>query len=363
MTNREKEIYDLLRENPMITQQEIADQLGLQRSSVAVHILNLTRKGMILGKGYILREGPYALVIGGANVDIVGFPSNALKLEDSNPGKIRMSLGGVGRNIAENLARLGIPTKMLTAVGNDVYGKKILEESRKANLDMSQVLVLDHRSTSTYVSLLDESGDMKVAMSDMDITEEISVEYLSRYSKLIAGATAVVVDTNLSRPVLEYLLSNFPGVDFFVDTVSSAKAVKLEGLLQYIHTLKPNRIEAEQLTGVKVTSVEEAKTALKAFADLGVKKTYISMGTKGIVWSDGERQGIYQPTQVPMVNATGAGDAFMAGMVFGHMKAMEEEEALQFAAAASALTVLSEETINPELSEARVINYINELQG
>ncbi len=360
MTNREKEIYDLIRENPMITQQEIADQLGIQRSSVAVHILNLSRKGMILGKGYILKEGAYALVIGGANVDIIGFPSQVLNMEDSNPGKIKMSMGGVGRNIAENLSRLGITTKMLTAIGNDVYGKKILEEARMVDLDLSKALVLDHYSTSIYMSILDDAGDMKLAMSDMDITDQISVDYLSKYGKLIAGATVVVLDTNLSRAVLEYLMSNFPNTAFFVDTVSAAKSEKIKGLLGHIHTLKPNRIEAEQMTGVKVNTVEDAKIALQRFQELGVKRTYISLGTQGIVWGDGVETGVYHPTQVEMVNATGAGDAFMAGLVYGFMEGFETETAIAFAASASALAVQSEETINPELSQARVLNYMKE---
>lgn len=172
MTNREREIYQLLRENPMISQKEIADLLGIQRSSVAVHILNLTKKGVVKGKGYILSEGEYVLVIGGSNVDITGFPKNVLRLEDSNPGAVRMSLGGVGRNIGENLARLGMSTKMMTAVGKDVYGQKILEESRLVDLDMSQALVLENASTSIYMSIMDEDGDMKLALSDMDIAEK-----------------------------------------------------------------------------------------------------------------------------------------------------------------------------------------------
>ena len=114
MTNREQEILELIKKNPMISQNEIAEILGIARSSVAVHISNLIKKGYILGRGYIVQDNSYVAIVGGANVDIQGFPYNSLIYRDSNPGKVEFSLGGVGRNIGENLTRLGIPVKLIS---------------------------------------------------------------------------------------------------------------------------------------------------------------------------------------------------------------------------------------------------------
>ncbi len=354
MTNREREIYQLLRENPMISQKEIADLLGIQRSSVAVHILNLTKKGVVKGKGYILSEGEYVLVIGGSNVDITGFPKNVLRLEDSNPGAVRMSLGGVGRNIGENLARLGMSTKMMTAVGKDVYGQKILEESRLVDLDMSQALVLENASTSIYMSIMDEDGDMKLALSDMDIAEKIDTGYINKNARLIRNAAAVVVDANLNQSVIEYLFSNFKDVDFFVDTVSAAKSLKLKNLLSYVHTIKPNRIETEALTGIKVETIDDAYKAIDAFLNEGVKQVFISLGQDGVVYGSEDKREVFKPETVKMVNATGAGDAFMAAIVFSWINNFEPKRTLAFSSCASALAISCESTINPELSEAKV---------
>lgn len=354
MTNREREIYQLLRENPMISQKEIADLLGIQRSSVAVHILNLTKKGVVKGKGYILSEGEYVLVIGGSNVDLTGFPKNVLRLEDSNPGSVKMSLGGVGRNIGENLARLGMSTKMMTAVGKDVYGQKILEESRLVDLDMSQALVLENASTSIYMSIMDEDGDMKLALSDMDIADRIDTDYINKNAKLIRSAAAVVVDANLNQSALEYLFSNFKDVDFFVDTVSAAKSMKLRNLLGYVHTIKPNRIETEALTGIKVESVEDAYKAIDEFLSQGVKQVFISLGQDGVVFGSEDRREIFKPEPVKMVNATGAGDAFMAAIVFSWINNFDPKKTLAFSSCASALAISCESTINPDLSEAKV---------
>ena len=115
MTQREREILNWIEREPMISQQELADRLGITRSSVAVHISNLTKKGYIAGKGYVLRSGTYAMVVGGVNIDIGGRSHKALVPSDSNPGCVTTALGGVGRNIAHNLALMGTEVRMLTA--------------------------------------------------------------------------------------------------------------------------------------------------------------------------------------------------------------------------------------------------------
>ena len=107
MTQRERQLLNWIKENPLISQQELADKAGITRSSVAVHISNLMKKGYISGKGYIIHTAPYVTVVGGVNMDIGGRPAAVPVMQDSNPGTVGMSLGGVGRNIAHNLRLLG----------------------------------------------------------------------------------------------------------------------------------------------------------------------------------------------------------------------------------------------------------------
>ena len=126
------------------------------------------------GRGYVLREGPYAVVIGGANMGYLWLQPRQPAHRDSNPGRVRTSAGGVGRNIAENLARLGTDTRLLTAVGNDQYGHHLLEVSQRAGVDVRQVLVLEGQSTSCYLSLHDGSGEMSCAVNDMGIIEQLT---------------------------------------------------------------------------------------------------------------------------------------------------------------------------------------------
>ena len=178
MTERELEILALLKQDPLIAQQNLADQLGISRSAVAGHIMNLTNKGVIRGKGYILAESRYAVVIGGANMDILGRPLNSLQVGDSNPGSVTCSPGGVGRNIAENLARLGSQTRLISAIGKDTYGQMIMNQCQQAGIDMKGCLQLNDANTSTYLSVLDGDSDMHVAINDMAILERLSVEVL-----------------------------------------------------------------------------------------------------------------------------------------------------------------------------------------
>ncbi len=249
--------------------------------------MNLTHKGVIRGKGYILAENPFAVVIGGANMDILGRPASKLRVGDSNPGSVSCSPGGVGRNIAENLARLGSDTRLVTAVGKDAYGEMITAQCRQAGVDMGNSLQFEDAVTSTYLSVLDGDADMHVAINDMAILERLGPEVLKGLEDMLRRAELLVLDTNLSEAALSYLLSNFPQVPVFIDTVSCVKAMKIKPYLNAIHTLKPNLKEAEHLSGIEMRSKEDLSTIANWFHDQGVKRIFLSMGSEGVFVSDG----------------------------------------------------------------------------
>jgi pseudouridine kinase len=363
MTQREQEVFEALRREPAISQQELADRLGITRSSVAVHITNLLKKGYLLGKGYILRSEPYALVIGGSNVDITGFPRDRLVLRDSNIGEVRISLGGVGRNIAENLARLGRPTRLISVVGDDLYGRRILEEAAAIGLDMRDSIVLRDRPTSTYLCIMDESRDMAVAINHMDSIEAMTVDYLQARRGIIENAQVCVLDTNLPEPVLDYLLSAYPSrPDFFLDPVSASKAARVRGRIGRFHTIKPNRLEAEVLSGLPIRGEGDLERCAQVLHSQGVRRIFISLGPDGVFASEPGRSWRIPNHEVAIVNATGAGDAFMAGLAYAHLTGQGSFEAAQTALAASAIAISHESTINPHLSEATLTKLLKEYQ-
>ncbi|MDF2545497.1 MAG: winged helix-turn-helix transcriptional regulator [Anaerosolibacter sp.] len=361
MTEREKEILDIIRRNPMISQQELADTLGITRSSAAVHITNLVKKGFIAGKGYVLKEADYVAVVGGANIDIQGFVSKPLILKDSNPGNVRISLGGVGRNIAENLVKLGIQTKLFSAVGDDVYGKKLMEESRSSGIDMDHCLMLKNASTSTYLSILDHDGDMAAAVSHMDIFDNFSVDFLKNHGPILNNAQLIVLDTNIPQASIEFLITHFKDCFFFLDTVSTSKALKVKEIIGAFHTIKPNKYEAEVLSGISIVSTLDAEKACDYFLNQGVQQVFISMGKDGICYGDHQHTRFLSVPEIHVVNATGAGDAFMAGLVFGFLQKYTLDQSARFATAASIFALSHKDTIHPMMSAKNVQNIMKEL--
>jgi pseudouridine kinase len=362
MTNREEEILKLIRENPMLSQKELANTLGITRSCAAVHITNLLKKGYITGKGYILKDEPYVSIIGGANVDIQGFTYKQLTLRDSNPGQVKISLGGVGRNIGENLVRLGCNTKLLTVLGDDVYGKKILDEARSIGLNMQDSLVLANEDTSTYLSILDEKGDMMVAVSSMSIFEKITADFIKEKKHIIGNSKLCIIDTNIPAEVIEYIVSNHKNTDFFLDTVSTKKAVRVKELIGCFHTIKPNKLEAEMLTGIKIVTKEDLKKVAEYFLHKGVKRVFISLGEEGIYYNDGTEENHIAAPKIDMVNSTGAGDAFIAALAFCYLKDFHIDFSTRFAMTASILALSHENTINPNMSVDNINKRMKEIK-
>lgn len=357
MTNREQEILALIRQNPMISQHDLAKILGIARSSVAVHITNLIKKGRIAGKGYIIQDEEFVTVVGGVNVDIIGFPDSTLVPRDSNPGRVKISSGGVGRNIAENLVKLGVLTKLISAVGEDIYGQQVLDEARLIGLDMQDLLILNGQPTSTYMAVLDEKGDMNVAIAHMDIFEKISIGFIKHKRHLIENSRACVIDTNIPQEVIEYILTNNKA-DFFLDPVSTVKAMKIKDLVGSFHTIKPNKIEAEILSGIKINCRADFDACAEYFLTKGVKRVFITLGAEGLYYNDGMNKRHLPAEKISAINATGAGDAFMAALVYSHCNDFDIDYSARFAMAASALALSHEDTINPNMSVENVKSLI-----
>lgn len=349
MTQRERQILSLIEANPMISQQNIADALQITRSSVAVHISNLLKKGYIAGKGYVLRHSTYAVVVGGVNVDIGGRCAGALVQADSNPGTVTVSLGGVGRNIAHNLSLMGTDVRMLTAFGQDLHGQKVASSCAELGIDVSHALRCSDAATSTYLYIADSQGEMAVAISDMSVCDRITPAYLAANLPLLQNARVVVADANIPAESLVYLAQNCHA-PLFADPVSTAKASKLLPILSKIHTLKPNRLEAELLSGVKIVSAADAEAAARALLEKGVHRVFISMGAEGVYAADENKQLWLQNLPGNMVNTTGCGDAFMAALVWAYLEDMDLRQTALAGLAAGAIAMEYDGTINPAMS-------------
>jgi len=296
---------------------------------------------------------PYAVVCGGVNIDIGAHSFAPLRAKDSNPGKVELSLGGVGRNIAHNMRLLGVPTYLLTAVGGDSRASQVEESCKELGIDLSHALHVPDGRTSTYVFVGDSDGDMAIAVSDMEICKKLTPDYFASQLDLLNGATAVVVDANLPRESIAYLTEHCT-VPVFIDPVSTVKAEKLHGLLGRVHTLKPNCIEAELLSGVKITDDASLHKAAEALLAQGLQRVFISLGGDGVLAAQKDEMQLVPICKAEMRNATGAGDAMMAALVWSFLSGQSLTESAASGTAAAAIAVESEETINPNMSAEAV---------
>jgi pseudouridine kinase len=358
MTNKEKEMFDLIKKNPRISQTELAKTLGITRSSVSVHITNLIKKGYIEGRGYILRESDYVVVIGAANIDINGISENPIIMGDSNPGVIEICMGGVGRNIAENLARLNTEVKLISAIGTDTFGEKIAAECRQVGIDISHSMFIDGSGSSIYLAIVNNTGEMTLALSDMHTLEKMTIEHLRRKTQIIKEGKILVIDAGLSEEAINYLVSTFKDFHIFLDPVSTGKAKKVKNIIGNFDTLKLSRLEAEYLSGIKIEGEKSLEKSGAYFIEKGVNRVFISAGREGIYFYSKNRRFLTPVQFVDAVNTSGAGDAFMAGIVYGTLRQFSEEETIEFASAMAALTVQSAKTVSELMSRDNVAKFI-----
>lgn len=346
MTQREEQILEWIRENPMISQQELADKAGITRSSVGVHIANLMKKGLIKGRGYVMAEESYICVIGAVNVDISGTPDADYVAGDSNPGHVRITLGGVGRNIAENLSRLGHRIMMITVLGEDANAQLVRQGCRDVGIDLSCSLTVEAGRTSTYLCLNDEQGEIVGAVSDMAIYNALTPEYLQTRLEVINRAALVVVDANLTEEALCFIGQNVT-VPVFADPVSTPKCRHLNGVLNAAAGIKPNRPEASLMTGVEIRTDDDLAAAAAVFHEKGVQNVFISLGGRGVYYDNGEEKGILPIFGGEIINTNGCGDAFLAAAADGYLMGLSVQDIARRGLAASALCAQSESAVSP----------------
>ncbi|WP_099142896.1 PfkB family carbohydrate kinase [Xenorhabdus kozodoii] len=356
MGNLEFRILQLLRKNPFLTQEEVADIIGISRSSVAGHILNLQKKGYIKGKGYIFSSGNYVVTVGASNIDITSYASNELFKKDSNPGKTKYTLGGVARNVAHNIAMLKNESYLISVFGDDSNGKRLFRETQLAGVDLGHAHKLNDERTSTYHSIIDSNGEIQItAVSDMAILNKLTPELLNKSKSLIERAGILVIDCNLTRDALEWLFRHSGNVPIFVNPVSTHKAGIIRHWLPYIHTIRPNRLEAETISGIKINSIKEVQSVTSWFHEQGVQRVILSMGAEGVYYSELDYVSGHLPAlPVNIVNTMGSGDAMMAGLVHCALVGMDFQESVQFAQQCAAHVLETELTYSLTLSSFAV---------
>lgn len=367
LTVREQQVLDLIREAPLSSPEDLARRLGISRAAVNVYVGHLTRKGALLGRGYLLppaRTG--VVVVGGANLDIKARITGEVIGATSNPGRASQAPGGVARNVAENLARLGADTRLITAVGQDPAGDLLLERTAAAGVDVGPALLSPHCATGTYTAVLDAAGELVIAVAAMDVTDELTPEVLRARRGVLAGAGWIVADGNLSAEALAQLLTLAAGnsTPVVFEPVSVPKAARLRPALlagPVPYAVTPNLGELGALVGRDVADEDGAIAGAAAeLHALGLTLVWVRRGRRGSLLSeagvDGGAPGVQTFPALParVVDVTGAGDAMLAAFLAALAGGLGAAEAARHGHAAAALTIESSHTVLPTLSPAAI---------
>jgi len=349
---KKDQLYELIRSNPFISQQDLATHLGLSRSAVANYIATLVRERRILGRAYVLPDHRPVLCVGAANLDRKLRSLDTLALGTSNPARHDEAFGGVARNIAENLARLGAPVALITAIGADASGHALLAHAEETGIDVRGALRTTDAASGTYTAVLDQNGEMRVALADMAINDSLTPEFFASREQQRAGAALIVADLNLPHDSIATLLEDAvrDGVPMVIVAVSEPKMARLPRELVGLRLLILNEGELAARAGRALPTMHDIAEACLALQRDGVQDLIVTRGAAGVLYTaDGALRSLAAPP-VDVVDVTGAGDAFAAAVCW---TLYSGETGLELACrrglALSAMTINCAHAVHPQL--------------
>jgi sugar/nucleoside kinase (ribokinase family) len=288
---------------------------------------------------------------------------NELQMGTSNPTTSLQSIGGVARNIAENLGRLGHGVRLLSVVGNDMEYESI-EKASSQWMNLFSIEKLSNYSTGTYSAILDSHGEMLFALANMDIYDQLSVEYLKKQEMHLTNAQLLIVDMNCPKDVIEYVQTISIGhkVPLAIIPVSSPKMNRMPDSLEGIEWLITNKDEAETFFQMKIEDETSWKRAAELFVNKGIKHVIVTGGSNGVVFAGQHIEATIAPAinVNDIVDVTGAGDAFVSATLHAWLEGAELNQAIQMGMINASKTLQSPETVRTELTKIGLNNELEE---
>ena len=237
--------------------------------------------------------------------------------------------GGKGCNQAIAIARLGGKVNFISKLGNDDYGKLAIDKLKKNNINTSNIIISNEHKTGVAGIHVDKNTGknaitvVRGAPSSLTI-KEIDTK-LIKQSKIFLTQLEIQIEVTLHclKAAKEYGLINI---------LNPAPACKLSSdFFNLIDYFTPNETEAEFYTGIKINNENDAKVCAKKLTDMGIKKVIITLGEKGLFYSDGKEEIYLKASADKALDTTGAGDAFNGGFAFALLKGKKIKECLEIA--------------------------------
>lgn len=288
------------------------------------------------------------LVIGASNIDIIGISISNIIYHDSNPGKIELVYGGVGKNIAENLHRLGLNAELLTFIGGGQFGLNNQNYFDELGIKYDHSIIDKSKECGMYLAVHNNDGSLVSGVNDFSFMESITKEHFAPLEEYISSFDTLCFDTNLNEEVLCYLIEKYRDKTIIVDGVSQTKVKRILSVIQYIDVLKVNRNELSSLLG---KTVDDVILGVKTLLEQGLKHAIVTNGSEAITYNIERR--IYQTLVFEpniIVSSNGAGDALLSGIIFGISEQKSMHEALNYGKKAASFTMEVRQACNPQLS-------------
>jgi pseudouridine kinase len=296
--------------------------------------------------------GKRFLCIGGAVIDRKYVAQTAIVPGSSMPARSVSGMGGVARNVAENLARLGNDVAFVSRVGADDGGLRLSRGLAELGIDVSGLDVSEADHTAEYVAFLDRDGDLHTAMADMAILDGIGVGEVSRWRMRFGEMDMVFADTNLQADVLAALMdaARSSGARLAIDAISVPKAARLPASLAGVSLLFLNMQEAPAVLGLAEGDGNDPASLAKALVRRGAERVVLTLGEKGALAHDGTRPHAIAAEGATVVDVTGAGDSLAAGVLHALGEGRSLPDAVAFGAHLAARTLGVMESVDPGIS-------------
>jgi pseudouridine kinase len=302
------------------------------------------------------------LVIGASGIDMVGRVESGLTAGTSNPAHIRSSLGGVARNVAENLARLGQKAILITAIGDDQIGGQLLNYTEASGVDVGSVLRNSHHPTGSYLGIIDNHGQLAFALDDMRVISGLTPEYIKKNKHIFGQVSTLFVDANVPPKTLRSIFSLARKVNLPVcaDPTSKTLAERLFPYLDRMHIITPNANEAEVLAEEPFDPRDHghALEVARKLVIRGVNFAIITLAEFGVVYATSDNSGHIPAVRTDIVDPTGAGDALTAAVIFALLNGIPPDEAVRLGITAASLTLRCPGAVVDDLSLEKIYNHL-----
>lgn len=295
---------------------------------------------------------PEVVVVGAACLDVKGRLEGDIIAGTSNAGEVRISVGGCARNIAENLARLGMRTALLSVVCEDDLGQAILRRTEQAGVLTDHVIVSCQHHSAAYIALLHPQGHLLAGIDDMAATAELTPDFIQEHAPLLANARMVMIDANLPVESAEVLLSicRAAKVPVGLDPVAYQPALRYRHLVGDFYLVAPNKVEAQVLADMPIDDIGQGIRAAKRLIAAGVEVAIITLAEAGLVYATPDLSGHVPAIPVEVVDATGASDALTGTVIYALLHDIPVDEAVRLGVSAATLTLVSDETVRQDLN-------------